>query len=157
MKKLSILILILFSVAANAAELGDHELNQWAQQKRQTLFKSCDTVTRVQWLKRYERIENDFIAQIETIEKDKSFKLNAELEFWDLGTVVYPQDLPDLYPMRGIYFSCLDFFHQYRDAKTERSSGRALDRLGSCFRRNFRDEKPAIVDDYLGCLSKLKY
>lgn len=155
--RLLILSLLCFGMTSYAITPAQQQsLEKWATQKQEELFKDCGKITRSEWLKRYDDVELAYVEKIEEV-GDAGIKDRKALpEFWSLGKVVYPHDLPKAYPMKGAYLSCFDDFNEFKDARNRAEAIDARKKLEACSEAAYREEVPAILTRQLGCLRSLK-
>jgi hypothetical protein len=144
------------SFALSASE--QKALNHWAGSKEGELFSNCEKTTRQAWLLRYEKVELEYIEKIEDAGDDGLKKSETIEAFWDMGQVVFPQVLPDRYPMKGAFLTCFDRFKAYRKANKKTVAAASGD-LTRCYREAFQPElgdNPAVLSRFLACIPSLK-
>ena len=116
-----------------------------------TLFDGCEKLTHTQWVKRYDSIEDQVIESI-----DKNPKFSKEASEAEFVKVVYPQELPKSFPMKGAFLSCFSFFEDYQKATKPAEIAEAQNDLDECYARAYRVDPPKVISRYMACLKKIK-
>jgi|GEM_PF-3073866 len=130
------------------------ELDRWADRKQAELFQDCSKTKLKDWAKRYDEIELDWVEKTESIGRAAIDDRKNSPHFWDFGSIVFPQDLPEHFPLKGMFVSCVKPFHDLRAEKKVQKSSTEVD---ACYRDAYRKEAPPVMDLLLKCLKQLKH
>ena len=150
------LIAFLIFIGTPALAVKDRaELERMSTKETATLFDHCEKISTKEWLKRYDKVEDRFIDEIE--------KLGNELEqvpqdhaFRQAAQIIFPQDLPQTYFMRGGFLVCIDSFDAIEKSKTAKENQAAREKLSDCLSSNYKVQAPPVLATYTECLRKLK-
>lgn len=135
----TILFLLLFSIDESIAAKIDYT----------DVLNHCESTTHAQWVKKYDSAEDQLILEME---KDSKL-ISGNAEFVE---VVFPQDLPKDYPMKGAFVFCYEIFSDFLKAKNAKHRTAGILRLESCYQEAYKTEPPKVLGQYLDCLKKIK-
>jgi len=126
------------------------ELDRWADRKQTELFQDCSKTKLKDWAKRYDEIELDWVEKTESIGDAAIDDRKNSPRFWDFGSIVFPQDLPEHFPLKGMFVSCVKPFQKFRQGKAK------VAEVDACDRNAYRKDAPPVMDLLLKCLKQLK-
>jgi hypothetical protein len=157
MRHLILASLIFASLPCLALEKKDaFNPDRWATRKQNQLLKECEKLNRKDWFTRYREIEVDVVEKLEDFDKKAIEDRDQNPDFWNFVKIVYPQDLPDEFPLKGAFETCSIWFSHFEKEKKAVAAKQGRTEYEDCMKESFKTEPPAILAPYLVCLKSLK-
>ncbi len=142
---LSVIALALVGALSNAAP---SELSSEAYVKKSTqeLFSSCDPKKRKEWYQHYDEMALELSHRIKTMKNPSFIELGDDDPLREWAETVFPSALPEDYPVREFYITCVhDFMQMRKNGKRH---------FSTCMKSNYERKHPKSLDGFLNCINK---